>query len=144
MEILCIVCELVISVCTLVYLFSLQKTADSTREGLVQQRPRDLALGFTSLVISLVVLAVMVIGIDKLTRGAKQVAVITRRISRIRYSGGGGWLAVSSNHAERAPRASVCNSTLGPTEEPGNADEARGEEEAEGHASFEGCIATCS
>ena len=84
MEILCIVCELVISVCTLVYLFSLQKTADSTREGLVQQRPRDLALGFTSLVISLVVLAVMVIGIDKLTRGAKQVAVITRRISRIR------------------------------------------------------------
>ena len=60
MEILCIACELVISVCTLVYLFSLQTTADNSWEGSVQHRQRDVALGFMSLVISLVVLAVLV------------------------------------------------------------------------------------
>lgn len=147
MDILCIVCELVISVCTLVYLFSLQKTADNSREGFVQHRQREVALGFMSLVISLVVLAILVIGIEKLTRGAHHIAVISKRISRMRYSGGGGTSVAGPNLADatNAARASVCDTMPGPAQEPGNTNEAiEGEEELEGHSSIEGCMATCS
>ena len=147
MEILCIACELVISVCTLVCLFSLQTTADNSWEGSVQHRQRDVALGFMSLVISLVVLAVLVIGIEKLTRGANHIAVISKRISTMRYSGGEGTSVAGPNLADaaNAARASVCDIMPGPAEEPGNANEAiEGEEESEGHSSIEGCMATCS
>lgn len=64
MEMLCVFCELVIAVCTLVYLFNLQQTADSSR---------DLALSFLSLTFTVAVFAMAVIGPDRVSRGAHTV-----------------------------------------------------------------------
>ena len=71
MVIVCILRELVIAVCTLVFLFNLQQAVDSGREGLVQHKRREMALGFLSLAFTVVVLAVTVVGTDKLARGAQ-------------------------------------------------------------------------
>ena len=73
MEMLQISCQLVIAVCMLVYLFSLQQSIGQGREGEKheQHRRRETALGFLSLGFTVAVLAVMVIGTAKLLRGAR-------------------------------------------------------------------------
>ena len=68
MEMVVIVCELVVAVCTLVYLFSLQHSVDSGVDGVSQDRRRDVAYGFVSLALTLAVLVVMAIGVDKLVQ----------------------------------------------------------------------------
>ena len=67
MDMMLIACELVIAVCTLVYLFSLQHSVDSES----QTRRKDMVFGFLSLACTLGVLAVTAIGADKLARGAR-------------------------------------------------------------------------
>ena len=69
MEIVVIVCELVIAVCTLVYLFGLQHSVDSGVDAVSQHSRREMALGFLSLAFTLGVLVVTAIGTDKVTRG---------------------------------------------------------------------------
>ena len=49
MDMLCIVCELVVAVCTLVYLFNLQQTVDGENGGSLEHRSREMTLGFMSL-----------------------------------------------------------------------------------------------
>ena len=78
MDLVVIFCELVIAVCTLVYLFSLRhslgNSMDETSHGeddSLQHRPRDIAFGFLSLACTLAVLLATVIGPDKLARGAQ-------------------------------------------------------------------------
>ena len=70
MDMMLIACELVIAVCTLVYLFSLRHAVVSGVDGAVQHKRRDMVFGFLSLAFTLVVLVVTVIGADKLARGA--------------------------------------------------------------------------
>ena len=85
MELVCILCEMVIAVCTLVFLFSLQQSLDSGQEGFVQHRRSEMALGFLSLAFTVTVLAVAAIGTDRLTQGARTV-----------------WTHVSGNHMTAA------------------------------------------
>ena len=61
-----------IAVCTLVFLFSLQQAGHIGEEG-VQNRRKDMALGFMSLAFTVAVLAVTVVGTDQLTRVAHTV-----------------------------------------------------------------------
>ena len=70
MEIVCILCELVITVCTLLFLFSMQQSVDSSREGFIQHRRREMALGFLSLAFTEGMLVVTMVGVDRLTQGA--------------------------------------------------------------------------
>ena len=87
-EMLCILCELVIAACTLVFLFNLQQAMQSGREGAVEHTRRDMALGFLSLAFTAAVLLVMVIGTEKLTR-------VTRT----------AWTRVNASHAEHGTRS---------------------------------------
>ena len=64
MVIVCILCELVITSCTLVFLFNLHQAVDSGREGFVQHKRRQMALGFLSLAFTLAALTLMAVGID--------------------------------------------------------------------------------
>ena len=73
MVIVCILCELVITSCTLVFLFNLHQALDSGRDGFVQHKRRQMALGFLSLAFTLAALTLMAVGIDKLRRGARTV-----------------------------------------------------------------------
>ena len=70
MEMAVIVCELVVAVCTLVYLFSLQHSVDNGAGRLSQYKSRDIALGFLSLAFTLGVLVVTAIGPEMLARSA--------------------------------------------------------------------------
>ena len=82
---LCILCELVIAACTLVFLFSLQQATYDGREGAVEHTRREMALGFLSLAFTAAVLLVMVIGTEKLTR-------VTRTV----------WTRVNASHVNTA------------------------------------------
>ena len=62
--------ELFVAGCTLVFLFNLQQAGPSGRGGVAQHRRREISLGFLSLAFTVAVL-VMVVGTDKLTRGAQ-------------------------------------------------------------------------
>ena len=73
MDMMLIACELVIAVCTLVYLFSLQHSVDSGVDGASQHKRRDMAFGFLSLACTSGVLFGTVIGADKLARVAHTV-----------------------------------------------------------------------
>ena len=57
MEMMLIVCELVVAVCTLAYLFSLQHLVDSGVDEVSQSRHKDVAFGSLSLAFTLPVLA---------------------------------------------------------------------------------------
>ena len=70
---LCIACELVVAVCTLVHLFNLQQAVDSAGALVVEHRSREIAFGFLSLGFTVAVLAVMTIGVDKLVRSGRTV-----------------------------------------------------------------------
>ena len=65
---LCIVCELVIAVCTLAHLFNLQHSVVRGQEWSPEHICREKALGFLSLSFTLVTLVVLAIGTEKLVR----------------------------------------------------------------------------
>lgn len=73
MDMVVIACELVVAVCTLVYLFSLQRSVATGMDGASQHRRMDMAMGFLSLAFTLAVLIVTAIGADKLAQGAHAV-----------------------------------------------------------------------
>ena len=73
LDMLCIVCELVVAVCTLVYLFNLQQTVDGENGGSLEHRSREMTLGFMSLGFTLATLVVMAIGADKLAQSGRTV-----------------------------------------------------------------------
>ena len=74
MDMLCISCELVVAVCTLVYQFNLQQAMDSGRRiELIEHRSREMALGFLSFAFTVVTLVVMAIGIEKVARSGRAV-----------------------------------------------------------------------
>lgn len=100
MEMLCISCQLVIAVCTLLYLFSLQQSIEQGREGEEQEhhRRREIALGFLSLGFTVAVLAVMVIGTARLVRGARAT-----------------WLRLSGRHDSILSAISATTQPFGPT-----------------------------
>ena len=73
MDMMCIVCELGVVVCTLVHLFNLRATIHSGREGLTEHRSREIALGFLSLGFTSAVLVVMAIGTERILRTGRTV-----------------------------------------------------------------------
>ena len=105
MVIVCILCELVITSCTLVFLFNLHQAVDSGREGFVQHRRREMALGFLSLAFTVAVLAVTVVGTDNLARGARTVWTRVSTETRGRRSGGGAVVSAAIEEADNAEEA---------------------------------------
>ena len=92
MDVLCNVCELVVAVCTLVYLFNLQQATNNTREGRIEHVRREMALGFLTLAFTVATLVVMAIGIEKLVQ-----------------SGRAAWARVSGNRGATLPDGGVSN-----------------------------------
>lgn len=86
MEVMCILCELVIAVCTLLSLFNLKQAVDRGREGVTQRRRRYMALA-SCLAFTVGVLAVTAVGTDKLARGAGTVWARVSATRMIRLSG---------------------------------------------------------
>ena len=75
MDMVCIVCELVVTVCTLVYLFNLQQTIDSGQEKHMGHGSREMALVFLSLGFTVATLVVMAIGTDKIAQSGRSIWV---------------------------------------------------------------------
>ena len=70
-DLLCISCELVVAVCTLLYLFNLQQARDGGQEIPIDHISRETALGFLSLSFTVATLVVMAIGIEKVVRSGR-------------------------------------------------------------------------
>ena len=84
MDMLCIVCELVVAVCTLVHLFNLQHSVVGGQEWALENGGREKALGFLSLGLTLATLVVMAIGTEKLVQSGR--TVVARVTGKLRAS----------------------------------------------------------
>ena len=70
---LCIVCELVVAVCTLVELINLRQAIDNGRDMHIEHVRREMALGFLSLFCTVATLVMMASGTENLLRGGQTV-----------------------------------------------------------------------
>ena len=103
MVIVCILRELVIAVCTLVFLFNLQQAVDSGREeGFVQHKRRETALVFLSLAFTVAVLVVTVVGTEKLAQGARTALTHFHTASGGTRLGGGAIVPAGIEEADNA------------------------------------------